>query len=70
MEKYKLVTINGIHTKIAKKTDVEGYTEGIMEIFFPDKPDTMSIKAQREWTKENNERMIAICDFLNKTYKK
>lgn len=69
MTKYKLATISGIHVQIA--TDLgRGYTKGVMEIFFPDESSKMSVRKQKKWTKENNERMEAICYFLNNTYKK
>ena len=59
--KYTTVKISGIITQIAKKTDVEGYTEGILEIFYPD-------EEAENWIEENNKRMTAICNFLNNDY--
>lgn len=72
MEKYVTVTISGIITQIARPTKIKGYTEGVMEIFFPEdkEMESWSEKKTQAWIKENNERMEAICEFLNKTYKK
>lgn len=69
MEKYTLVTISGIHTQIALTTDIKGYTEGIMEVFLPDDEEmaNWSDKKVNKWIKDNNKRMEAICDFLNKS---
>lgn len=60
--KYTTVMVGNIITRIAKTTDVERYTEGVLEILFPD---DMSLKKEREWIKKNNKRMEAICKFLN-----
>ena len=56
--KYTTVKISGIITQIALKTEIEGYTEGIIEIFFPDDIDKWSGKKQSEWIKENNKRIF------------
>lgn len=61
MEKYITVKISGIIIQVAKATEVKGYTEGILEVFFPDPP----LKNPGKWIKENNTRMEAICKFLN-----
>lgn len=64
MKKYTTVSISGIITQIAKPTKIDGYTEGVIEVFLPD--DGLTQKEEKEWIKENNKRMEAICDFLNK----
>ncbi len=65
--KYTIVTTAGIHVQIAKETEIEGYTEGVMEIFFPDDEELKewSDEQRDKWTAENNKRMEAICKFLN-----
>lgn len=63
--KYTTVEISGIITQIALTKDIEGYTEGVLECFFPDDIEIWSIKAKDEWIYENNLRMNAICKFLN-----
>lgn len=65
--KYVLVTVSGIITQIAKETAIEGYTEGVIEIFFPDDLEKQSKKNQNKWIIENNNRMKAICNYLNET---
>ena len=67
--KYVTTKIGEIITRIAIETEVPGYTEGIMEVFLPDH-ERWSEKKCNAWIKENNARMTAICNFLNKTYKK
>lgn len=65
--KYTTSKINNIITQITIKTDVKGYTVGIIESFIPDE-DVMiewSNKECDEWIKVNNKRMTAICKFLN-----
>ncbi len=66
--KYTTVTISGIITQIAKTTNIEGYTEGVLEIFLPDETQMhkWTQKDEEKWIKENNKRMKAICDFMNK----
>jgi hypothetical protein len=63
MAKYVTVEISGIVTQIAKELE-PGYTEGVIEIFFPDEGE-LTKKQEREWIVENNKRMKAICKFLN-----
>ena len=63
MAKYVTVEISGIITKIAKELE-PGYTEGVIEIFFPDEGE-LTRKQEREWIVENNKRMKAICKLLN-----
>jgi len=60
--KYTLVTISGIHTQIAKKTEVKGYTEGVLSAFLTDSEDEEEC---RKWIAQNNKRMKAICKFMN-----
>lgn len=62
--KYVLSTIGGIHTQIAKPTEIEGYTEGVMEVFLPETEGWSESKINK-WVAENNNRMEAICKFLN-----
>ena len=64
MDKYVTVEIHGIVTQIAKKI-APGYTEGVIEIFFPDDDVKLTKKQQNAWIAENNKRMKAICKFLN-----
>lgn len=61
--KYITQSISGIITQIAKPTKIKGYTEGVIESFLPDEGLTPS--QEKEWIKENNKRMNAICKFLN-----
>lgn len=63
--KYTTVKIGGIITQIALKSEIKGYTEGIIEIFFPDDSENWNSKQSKKWITENNNRMKAICDFLN-----
>lgn len=65
--KYKLITISGIHTQIGITTKINGYTIGIMEVFFPSDEEVKkwSEKKSNKWIDENNKRMEAICNFLN-----
>ena len=51
--------------KIALKTEIEGYTEGIIEILFPDNIEEWNNKKSNKWIAENNKRMNAVCEFLN-----
>jgi hypothetical protein len=64
MAKYVTVEISGIVTQIAKKLE-PGFTEGVIEIFFPDDDVKLTKKQQNAWIAENNKRMKAICKFLN-----
>ncbi len=64
MDKYVTVEISGIITQIAKELE-PGYTEGVIEIFFPDDDVKLTKKQQNAWIAENNKRMKAICKFLN-----
>lgn len=64
MAKYITITMSGIITRIVTKTDVPGYTEGVLEVFLPDET-KMTQKESRDWVKQNNKRMTAICDFMN-----
>lgn len=64
--KYTTVKVGIIITQIALKTDVEDYTEGILEIFFP-YSENWSKKEAKQWIAENNKRMTAICNFLNES---
>lgn len=64
MDKYVTVEISGIVTQIAKKLK-PGYTEGVIEIFFPDDDVKLTKNQQNAWIAENNKRMKAICKFLN-----
>ena len=64
MAKYVTVEISGIVTQIAKELE-PGYTEGVIEIFFPDDDVKLTKKQQNAWIAENNKRMKAICKFLN-----
>lgn len=68
MSKYVTVETSGIITRIANETDVPGYTVGVIEIFFPDEDEIKgwTKKQEKDWILQNNKRMNAICDFLNK----
>lgn len=63
--KYTTVKISGIITSVAKLTNVEGYTEDILQTVMPEDLQDMKQKYQKVWIKENNDRMQAICDMLN-----
>jgi hypothetical protein len=67
MAKYVTVEISGVINQIAKEPDVKGYTEGVLECFMPDGKEIrkLSKKQTALWIKENNNRMNAICKFLN-----
>ena len=67
-QKYVTVESNGIIIQIAKLTEIQGYTEGVLEVFFPDDDElnSWSKEQEEEWVEENNTRMTAICQFLNK----
>jgi hypothetical protein len=61
--KYTTVEISGIIMQVALKTDIKGYTEGVIEAFLPESG--LSEKEERAWIIKNNKRMKAICKFLN-----
>ena len=63
--KYTTVYIGSIASRIAVETDVRGYTEGIIESFLPE-TENWTKKRIGTWIKQNNERMEAICEMLNK----
>lgn len=65
--KYIVDYVSKIATRIARETDIDGYTEGIIEIFFPDEDeiDKWTDEQTDEWIRANNNRMEAICKFLN-----
>ena len=65
--KYVTTKISGVINQIAKETEIKGYTEGILEIFFPDDDviENWTEKENEDWITTNNLRMIAICKFLN-----
>lgn len=67
--KYTTVEVSGVIISIAKTTDIPCYTETILEPMLPtdEELDKMSDNQQYKWTAENNKRMRAICDFLNKS---
>ena len=71
MDKYVTVTVHKVIISIAKPTDIEGYTVGVLESFLPDDEELkkMSEKEIKKWVKENNSRMKAICKFLNEREK-
>ena len=64
---YILVTISGIHTQIAEKTDIKGYTVAILEAFMPDLEELEKWSDEKvdKFIADNNKRMEAICKFLN-----
>ena len=65
--KYVTVKIGNIITQIAKPTNIEGYTIGVLEAFMPDAGDLQNWNDVRVnvFIEENNKRMNAICKFLN-----
>lgn len=65
--KYIVDYISGVANRIAIPTKTKGYTVGILEPFFPadEELDKWTEKQNEAWIKENNERMEAICEFLN-----
>ena len=67
MNKYIPVTVSGIITQVAKRTEVKGYSEGILETFLPtdEELDKMNDAEETDWIKKNNIRMNAIIKFLN-----
>jgi hypothetical protein len=64
MSKYITVNVGKIITQIAKPTEIKGYTQGVIECFLPDETEWSERKI-KEWIKENNIRMEAVCKFLN-----
>jgi len=64
-DKYITIYISNVITQIAEKTNIEGYSIGIIEIIFPENHVKWTGNKCNKWIKENNERMNAICDFLN-----
>lgn len=67
MAKYTTIKLAGVITRIAVKTETEGYTEGILETFYPSDEQiaNMTNKELNDWIATNNKRMELICDFLN-----
>jgi hypothetical protein len=67
MAKYITVSVSNITTQIAKETGIKGYTEGVIEVFFPDDSELekWTDKQRADWERANNKRMKAICKFLN-----
>jgi hypothetical protein len=67
MAKYITVSVSNIITQIAKETGIKGYTEGVIEVFFPDDSELekWTEKETKEWERNNNKMMKAICKFLN-----
>jgi hypothetical protein len=72
MAKYITVTTSNIITQIAIPVEVVEhggiigtYSKGIIEVFLPDDKEWTDKDAD-VWIKENNKRMKAICDFLNR----
>lgn len=67
--KYKVEYIMGIANRISVSTDVDGYTIGVLEPFFPtaEEVEDWTTKQHIEWTKQNNKRLRAICNFLNRS---
>lgn len=62
--KYICTEIAGIITQIAVATEIEGYTEGVLQVLLPDE-NQMTEKEQKIWIKKSNERMKKICKFMN-----
>ena len=64
---YYCEKIGNIINRISVKTEIDGYTEGIIEPFFPsrDELEQWNNKQHSAWIKVNNKRMEAICKFLN-----
>lgn len=65
---YITVKISGVIISIGKEdSNIKGYCEVILESFLPTEEEMENwSKAQEvKWIKENNERMEAICEFLN-----
>ena len=67
MSKYIITKIGKIITQIAKPTDIEGYTIGVIKIMFPDEEEIFRFTKQqeKEWINANNKRMTEICKFMN-----
>ena len=66
-QKYATKAISSIITQIVMKTDVPGYTIGVIESFIPTDEEIakMSTKETRMWITTNNKRMKAICKLMN-----
>ena len=65
--KYICVSIEGVITQIAIQSSIKGYTEGILQTFYPDESEykNWTKKQNQDWVLQNNKRMKAICKFLN-----
>lgn len=66
--KYITVKVGKIINRIAKEVPgIPGYTEGVLEPFFPSDSDLDKMTKEEEaaWVRANNKRMSAICKFLN-----
>jgi len=68
--KYKVIYITGIATQIGHSTEIKGYTVGVFYSHIPsnEEAEAMGNKACKEWIRENNKRMRAICKFLNENF--
>ena len=64
---YTTVEISGVIVRIAKRTNTDGYTVGVIESMLPSEEEMEEWTKSKiaEWTLDNNKRMIALCDFLN-----
>lgn len=67
MKQYVTVKTFDVITQIAEGSEIEGYTVGVLEIFFPDDSEinAWNKKEHKNWIESNNKRMTAICNFLN-----
>lgn len=71
MPKFITITIgkgkSAVISRIARETDVPGYTVGVLEPFFPSDEEVKkwSKEQLKEWTDNNNQMMLAVCHFLN-----
>lgn len=65
--KYTTVKVHGVIIAIGKTTEIEGYTESVLESVLPsdEELDAMSDEDQEAWENKNNKLMESICDFLN-----
>lgn len=64
MKKYKVIYQGNIATRIAIEIDVKGYTEGVLEPFFPEF-DEMTPTEKHLWVVENNRFIKRVCQLLN-----
>lgn len=66
-KKYFVDYIGTCASRISIKTDIAGYTEGILEPFFPtdEEMEVWTDEQHDKWQDENNARLEAICKFLN-----